>query len=239
MKVNPVMRYVLGAMIVLPLPLLAQIPGSAIPTSAAGTPMPDTPSRSGSQATPGVGSSSIGMQDSSQNGSVSNDVQLAKDRMFVRKASEGGLAEVQLGQLAAQKAGSDDVKKLGQRMVDDHTTMDSNLAPIADQLGVRTPDKLSKADQDEYNKLSALSGADFDKAYLTVMLKDHRKDLHDFRTEEAQTTDPELKDAVAGQEKVIAAHLYLVNKLALANGVPSAYKGSATAAASASATPPQ
>jgi putative membrane protein len=136
-----------------------------------------------------------------------------------------GFAEVNLGKLAAQKASSDDVKKLGQKMVDDRSTINNDLKQVADELGVSTPTKMSKADQDEFDKLSALSGTDFDKEYLTYMLKSHRKDLHEFRTAEAQTTDPELKDAVATLSPVVVGHLYMVNKLAIANGVPSAHKG--------------
>jgi putative membrane protein len=168
--------------------------------------------------------------DSSGNGSVTNDTQLIKDKMFVRRATDGGFAEVQFGQLAAQKAASDDVKKLGQKLVDDRTQLDANLKPVADDLGVRMPSKLAKADQEEFDKLKGLSGADFDKEYLTYSLKSHRDDLHAFHTEEGQTNDQELKDAVAKQEAVIVGHLYMVNKLALVNGVPGAYKGKAPAA---------
>jgi len=57
-----------------------------------------------------------------------------------------------------------------------------------------------------------------------VMLKDHRKDLHDFRTEQKQTPDPDLQDVIEKRIQIIAAHLYLANKLAVANGVPGAYK---------------
>ena len=231
MKTARGFKYVMSALLVLPLPLLAQVPGSALPTNAAGQSMSDTPTRPAGQGTPGVANSAPSIQDSSNNASVSNDTQLAKDKMFVRKASEGGFAEIQLGQLAAQKADSDDVKKLGQKMADDHALLNTEMKPVADDLGVRPADKMNKLAQDEYNKLTALSGTDFDKEYLAYMLKDHRKDLHDFRTEEAQTNFPELKDAAFDGAKLIAGHLYMVNKLAVANGVPSAYKASAPPAA--------
>jgi len=215
--------YFFGAAVLLaPLSLLAQVPNATGSTAAQ--------SQSGGQM------ASMNPMDSSLNGSAGADTQLIKDRMFVRKATEDGFAEVQFSQLAAQKSSNDDVKKLGQKLVDDRTILDNNMKPVADELGVRSPTKLAKSDQDELAKLKGLSGADFDKEYLTYMLTVHRKDMHDFRTEESQTTDPGLKDAVASQTKVIMGHLYMVNKLALVNGVPGAHKW--TPPAASTTTPP-
>ena len=128
------------------------------------------------------------MQDSGPN---SGDVgQIMQDKMFLRKAAEGGIAEVKLGQLAAQKGSSDDVKAFGQKMVDDHTKMNLEMAQVADSMGVMLPKSMNKEDQAEYDKLNALSGNDFDMEYLSVMVKDHHKDLHEFRMEAASPTDP-------------------------------------------------
>src|ERR1700691_3689939 len=76
-----------------------------------------------------------------------------QDKMFLHKASEGGMAEVQLGQLAAQKSSSAEVKQCGQQMVEDHTRLNEQMKPIADTLGVDAPKHLNKVDQGEYDKL--------------------------------------------------------------------------------------
>ena len=162
--------------------------------------------------------------DLSTNASAGVDTRLMQDKIFVRRVAVGGFAEVSLGKLAVQKSSNDEVKKLGQTMVDDHMALENDLKPAADELGVRMPTKLSKEDQDEFDKLSALSGTDFDKEYLAYTLRAHRKDLHEFRAEVASTIDSQIKDAMPGMEIMIAGHLYLVNRVALANGVPSAYK---------------
>ena len=99
------------------------------------------------------------------------------DKMFLKKASMGGYAEVQLGQLAAQKGNSDEVKKFGQKMVDDHTALNDQMKPFAEAAGLQPPTKLSPKDQAEYDKLNGLSGDDFDKEYLAYMVKDHHIDL--------------------------------------------------------------
>ena len=232
MDIKKVQPYVLGAMIALPLSLFSQVPDM---------PVADTTSHNTSQTSPGTANNNRSMQDSSQNGSVTDDFQGTKDKMFVRKVSETGYAQVQLGQLAVQKASSPDVKKLGQKMVDDHKQLAADMAPVSDEYGVREPTKLAKADQEEYDKLNALSGADFDKEYLAYTLKDHRQDLGAFHREQKTTRDPALQDALASGVKVIAEHLYAVNQLALANGVPGAFQqkpASSTASAGPVPAPP-
>jgi len=103
--------------------------------------------------------SSTSIQDSTTN---SGDVgQTMKDKIFLRKAAQG-MAEVKLGQLAAQKASDGDVRAFGQKMVDDHTKLNDEMAPIAGSMGVRLPKDLDKEDQAEYDKLNALSGNNFD-----------------------------------------------------------------------------
>jgi putative membrane protein len=142
-----------------------------------------------------------------------------KDKMFVRHASEGGLAEVQFGKLAAQKAQDPDVKAFGQKMVDDHSMLNDKMKPIAQNLGVTPASRLNRKDQAEYDKLNGLSGDDFDKEYVADMVADHRKDLREFRQEGSAAADPQLKDAVMDGTKVIAAHNRMIDHLAQKIGV--------------------
>jgi putative membrane protein len=188
---------------------------------AAQDPMPSTASQGNrpTQQQPG----SPAMQDSGNN---ANDMaQNMKDKTFLRHAAEGGMAEVQLGQLAVQKASSDDVKAFGQKMVDDHTMLNNEMAPIADSMGVRAPKGLNKEAQAEYNKLNGLSGTDFDTEYLTAMVRDHHKDLHEFREEAASTTDATLKAAVEKGQSVIREHTMMVDKLAQSKGIAVPQRG--------------
>jgi len=158
------------------------------------------------------------MQDSGPN---SGDVgQIMQDKMFLRHAAEGGIAEVKLGQLAADKASSDDVKAFGQKMVDDRTKINNDIDQVADSMGIMLPKAMSKEDQAEYDKLAKLSGNDFDIEYLTYMVKDHHKDLRAFRIEAASPADSTLHDAVVKAEGIIHDHKVMVDKLARAKGVP-------------------
>jgi putative membrane protein len=148
-----------------------------------------------------------------------------KDKMFLRKATEGGLAEVQLGKLASEKAASQDVKDFGQKISDERAKLNTSMAEVADSIGMRLPKNLNKADQAQYDKLSTLSGEAFDKEYLSCIVKDHHEDLREFRMESASTTDPELKAAVDNGAKIIREHLVLASKLATQNGVPIPTRG--------------
>jgi len=148
-----------------------------------------------------------------------NDPTLSQDKTFLQKASQGGMAEIQLGQLASQKASNPKVKAFGQKMVTDHTMLNNELKPFADQDGLTPPTSLDPEDQSEYDKLNGLSGSDFDKEYISFMMKDHDKDLADFKKEVASTQDPKLKVTVEKAEKVIAQHHRLADRLGNSMGV--------------------
>jgi putative membrane protein len=148
-----------------------------------------------------------------------SDPTLDQDKTFLMKASEGGMAEVQLGQLAAQKAQSSKVKAFGKKMVTDHTMLNNKLKPFADQLGVPPPTSLSPEDQAELDKLNGLSGADFDKEYVAHMEADHDKDLQAFKQEASTTQDHKLKMAVMQGEKVIEQHHQIIDRIGSQMGV--------------------
>lgn len=212
MKFSHMCTILLGAAVASPSLLLAQF--DPMSTTASQT----QPNRPGQQAP-----STPSMQDSAPN---SGDLgQVMQDKMFLRKAAEGGIAEVKLGQLAAQKGSSDEVKVFGQKMVDDHTKLNNDMAQIADSMGVMLPKTMDKDDQAEYDKLDKLSGNDFDMEYLSYMVRDHRKDLHAFRIEAVSSTDPALHDAVVKAESVIHEHVVMVDKLARERGIPIPVRG--------------
>jgi len=139
--------------------------------------------------------------------------QLDFDQKFVKNAAEGGMAEVKLGQLAAQKATNPDVKAFGQKMVDDHTALSNQLMPVAQRMGITPPATLDKKDQAEYDRLNALSGDAFDKAYVQAMAADHKKDLKDFKYEASNTNNSDLKQVAQQGQQVIQQHVQMVQKL--------------------------
>jgi putative membrane protein len=138
----------------------------------------------------------------------------AMDKMFVKKALQGGMAEVQLGRLSLQKSNNDQVKQFAQRMIDDHTKLREQMKPVAQQLGVSDPYDVSKKDKATMAKLQALSGPAFDVAYIRDMVKDHKQDLSEFQTEASSGQDQTVKDAANQGSKVIAQHLQMIQQIA-------------------------
>ncbi len=159
--------------------------------------------------------------------------QKTKDKMFIKTAAEGGLMEVQLGQLAAQKGNSDDVKSFGQKMVDDHTALNEAMKPIAEKMGVVPPAKLNKKDQATYDMMNAKSGEEFDKAYIKDMVMDHHKDLREFTAEAKDAADADLKAAVEHGRDVIKEHTQMIDKIAKDKGLTMPMKKKTTAAPAA------
>src|SRR5262245_56588503 len=68
----------------------------------------------------------------------------AQDQKFVREAAQGGMMEVQLGELAQQNGASTEVKDFGRRMVQDHTQANDRLKTVATDKGITLPTELSQ-----------------------------------------------------------------------------------------------
>jgi putative membrane protein len=135
------------------------------------------------------------------------------DRKFVIEALKGGLAEVELGKLASEKASNDAVKQFGQRMVDDHGKAGDELKKIAQDKGIEPPAGLDGKHQKLRDRLAKLSGAEFDRAYVNEMLKDHRKDVKDFQREADRAKDPDVKAFAAKTLPTLQDHLKQVESL--------------------------
>jgi putative membrane protein len=116
------------------------------------------------------------------------------DWKFFKKAAQGGMTEVALGQMAANKAENEAVKSFGQQMVTDHGKANQELKDLAVAESVTLPTEMSADEKALQEKLSGLSGAEFDKAYMEEMLKDHKKDISVFQEEAQQGKDPEVKN---------------------------------------------
>jgi len=125
----------------------------------------------------------------------------------MKEAAEGGMAEVALGQLAADKASSPEVKEFAQRMVKDHSEANDQLKQIATQKGVTLPGSLSAKYETVRHKLSKLSGDAFDQAYMSDMLKDHKADIAAFQKESTSGKDPDVKQFASQTLPTLQDHL--------------------------------
>ena len=138
---------------------------------------------------------------------------IASARRFVKEAAEGSATEVALGKLAQEKGYSEAVKQFGKRMVDDHSKATEELKQAAGmaqiQVSSETPKKARKAQE----KLSKLSGADFDRAYTKLMVSDHKEDVKAFEREARNGAVPAVKNFAAKMLPTLQEHLKLAEEL--------------------------
>jgi len=115
------------------------------------------------------------------------------DHNFVNEAAIGGMAEVELGNLAKEKASNSDVKSFGERMATDHGKANDELKSWAEQKNVTLPTELDAKHKALRDRLAKLSGEAFDKAYMREMVADHNHDVAAFKRESTSAKDPDLK----------------------------------------------
>lgn len=115
------------------------------------------------------------------------------DKEFAMKAAMGGMAEVQSGQVAQQNAMNDRVKAFGSMMVNDHSAANQELMSLAKAKGLMLPDSLDKMHKDHIMAMQKMTGKDFDKHYIGMMVTDHNKDVAEFEKAAQSSKDADLK----------------------------------------------
>jgi putative membrane protein len=160
---------------------------------------------SGAQSSPGAQQPSP--KPATQKPATESSSHAAGDTSFAIKAAQANMAEVELGKVAQQKAMSDDVKKFGQMMVEDHTKALDDLKSAAASKNVTWPTTLDAEHKKLSDKLSKLSGAAFDREYMQAMVDGHKKVAADLRKESQSGTDSELKAWASKTLPTVEAHL--------------------------------
>src|SRR6266550_2746657 len=135
------------------------------------------------------------------------------DHHFVMEAAEGGMAEVELGQLAADKASNAKVKEFGQRMATDHGKGGDELKSMAQAKNITLPTAINMKHKALKDRLSKLSGAAFDRAYMAEMVKDHQMDSMEFHKEANTGHDAEIKEWANKTASVVDEHLKMARDI--------------------------
>ena len=115
------------------------------------------------------------------------------DTGWVTNVAHDGMEEVEVGKLAVQKAQNPDVKRFAQRMVADHSKANDELKKLATTKGITLPAMSADDMKATKDRLSKLSGADFDREYMSMMAAGHDKAVAAFQEESADGSDPDLK----------------------------------------------
>jgi putative membrane protein len=141
------------------------------------------------------------------------------DASFYKHAAEGGIFEVDAGNLAQSKANSQAVKDFGAMMVKDHSAANDKLKSIAATKGVTLPTSASVGEIATKAKLDALSGDTFDKSYIKSQLRAHRQTIALFKKEIAAGQDSDAKAFATDTLPTLRGHLQAIVKIAKDAGV--------------------
>jgi len=132
------------------------------------------------------------------------------DEEFVKESAMGGMAEVELGQLASEKAANARVKMFAQQMVTDHGKANDELKSLAASKNITLATTLDTKHKATKDRLAKLEGAAFDRAYVADMLSDHETDIAAFRRESQSGQDSEVKAFAAKTLPTLEGHLQMV-----------------------------
>jgi putative membrane protein len=131
----------------------------------------------------------------------------ALHKTFVQKAAQDQQAEIALGRLAKTKASNDSVKQFAERMIEDHMKTNQEVLQLAARKGIEIPTEMNQQQKERHKELLHLSGKDFDQSYISYVLFDHMKDVHEFKQSAEILQDPQVKQWAAGTVPVLEHHL--------------------------------
>jgi len=177
----------------------AQAPGGGSPQGQS-SPQPTTPSTSAPPMT---------------SGDIPQEAvnPLAADQKFLKDATEGARTQVELGKLAQEKGSSDAVKEFGKRVVEDHSKTSTDLEQLAAKAGVSVESDMPKKARKAQEKLSKLSGPDFDRTFTKMMLNDHKSDAKSFEKESKNGKIPEAKEFASNSLPTVQERLKMAQEL--------------------------
>lgn len=142
-----------------------------------------------------------------QNEEVIEGNKAEEDAEFAVEAADGGMLEVELGTLAITKAASPEVKQFAQKIVDEHTKANNELKALAQKKNITLPTTLGNEHQRKLEKLREKTGAEFDKEYMDLMVKDHKEDVKEFEEQAEDGNDPEIKEWASSKLPTLRNHL--------------------------------
>jgi putative membrane protein len=131
---------------------------------------------------------------------------------FLKDAIEDSRAEVQVSQLALQKAQDPEVKQFAQRMIKDHTALSQRIESLAQSKHIKLPDGTSLSQKASYEKLAHTSD-NFDKKYMDDNVSDHQDDLKKFTEQASEGKDADIKAFASETVPKFREHLTLAKNI--------------------------
>ena len=134
------------------------------------------------------------------------------DANFLQQAVHTESTEAQIGQLAVQKSSNAGVRKLGQMLIEDHSSSGQEATRLANTLQVSLPVGSSNDQEATYRALSGLSGTSFDNAFVNAVISSHQEAIAKFE-QEANSSDPEVAAFAQQTLPKLQSHLRMAQML--------------------------
>jgi putative membrane protein len=138
---------------------------------------------------------------------------LRQDSRFIFDAASSNLLEIRLGQAAQSKATNQAVKQFGQQMVTDHTNLQNQLTSTISKGGTQFKPGMNEEDGKEVERLEKLSGAEFDREYMTAIIRHHQEDVTAFQTQSASARSSEARQIATSGLPVLQRHLTMATQV--------------------------
>lgn len=132
---------------------------------------------------------------------------------FLQQAAEVNMAEMELAEVAEERAASDEVKEYAEHLAEDHENANEKLESIAEQKNVELPDEPGATPKQQKERLSKLEGPAFDRAFLDTMLREHQKAIKNFEQQAKTAQDPQVKQYAAETLPTLREHLKQAQQL--------------------------
>jgi putative membrane protein len=188
--------------------------GSAMAFAQAGssqnTPAPKP--QSGAQAGGGHGQGSHTADHGMSSNKGAGTMVGPADEKFMMEAAQSGMAEVEALRLAQEKASSNEIKEFARKLEQDHTKANDQLKHLAEQKNVQLPGDAGKH-KEAVEKIRNLSGDEFDKAFMKMQVKHHKKDVKAFQKEGERAMDSDVKSFASSTLPTLQEHLKSAEEL--------------------------
>ena len=130
------------------------------------------------------------------------------DQQFINTMITAGMTEVELAQMALDKAANTQVKEFARMMIRDHRPANQQLQQIVSQLGAAVALQLDEA-QHAREQLAGLSGAAFDRAYITMMVNDHQRVISTVRSKLNGSGNDQIQQWASNLLPTLHTHLQM------------------------------
>jgi putative membrane protein len=177
-----------------------------------------------------TGTTGSGQTGGGQGGALSS-----ADTQFMTRAAMMDMAEIQTGRLAVSQGASESVRQFGQRMIDDHTRTSQQLMQMASAAGFMPPQTLDAKHQAAAAKLSRLTGAEFDRAYMKQMVKDHQEAVSLYQRQSTRGSMPDLRAFASATLPALQEHLSMTRSMAGGSGGSMNHNGNMNSGGSSNA----